>query len=60
MESYNAVNNTFMCRAFTGKTNDDALENIDTLIDCLAFVGCKIPILLYTNERLERKNEICY
>jgi len=42
------------CRAFTGKINDDSLENIDTLLDWLAFVGCKIPILLYTNERLER------
>ena len=42
------------CRAYSGKISDEALENIDNLLDWLAFVGCKIPILLYTNERLER------
>ena len=42
------------CRAYSGKISDEALENIDNLLDWLAFVGCKIPILLYTNDRLER------
>jgi hypothetical protein len=36
------------------KIKDDELENIEILLDWLNFVGCKIPVILYTTERIER------
>ena len=36
------------------KIKDEELENIEILLDWLNFVGCKIPVILFTNERIER------
>jgi len=36
------------------KIKEEELENIEILLDWLNFVGCKIPVILFTNERIER------
>lgn len=52
------------CRAIKGKLKDFELEEIDMLLDWLSFVGCKIPVVLFSVDKLERnlrmKIATCY
>lgn len=52
------------CRVINGKLKESELEQIDILLDWLSFVGCKIPVVLFSFERLERnmrmKIATCY
>ena len=57
MQYFNLMNKIGIiieCESNRGNINKMELQEIDVLLDWLSFVGCKIPVALYTNEKLER------